>query len=71
VYEDIDAQNRFIIVEEWDGLDGLYSHFQAPHFTEFFAALGDMLAGRPEGSVHEVASTFTIDDALRASGVTA
>jgi quinol monooxygenase YgiN len=59
VYEDIDAQN------------GLYRHFQAPHFTEFFAALGDMLAGPPEGSVREVASTLTIDDALRASGVTA
>jgi quinol monooxygenase YgiN len=71
VYEDIDAQNRFIFVEEWDGLDGLYRHFQAPHFTEFFAALGDMLARPPEGSVHEVASTLTIDDALRASGVTA
>jgi quinol monooxygenase YgiN len=40
MYEDIDAQNRFIVVEEWDGLDGLYRHFQAPHFTEFFAALG-------------------------------
>jgi hypothetical protein len=30
-----------------------------------------MLAGPPEGSVHEVASTLTLDDALRAGGVTA
>jgi hypothetical protein len=30
-----------------------------------------MLAGSPEGSVHEVASTLTLDDALQASGVTA
>jgi hypothetical protein len=51
--------------------NGVYRHFKAPHFSEFFAALGDMLAGPPEGLVHEVASTLTIDDALRASGVTA
>ena len=57
--------------KDWDGLDGLYRHFQARHFTEFFAALGDMLAGPPEGSVHEVATTLTLDDALRAGGVTA
>ena len=71
VYEDIDSPNSFIFVEEWDSLKGLYGHFQTPHFTEFFAALGDVLAGPPEGSVHEVASTLTLDDALRAGGVTA
>ena len=71
VYENIDVENRFIVVEEWDSLDGLYRHFQARHFTEFFAALGDAVAGPPEGSVHEVASTLTLDDALRAGGVVA
>lgn len=71
VYEDIDAENHFIFVEEWDSLDGLYRHFQTPHFTEFFATLGDVLAGPPEGSVHEIASTRTLDDALEAGGVTA
>jgi quinol monooxygenase YgiN len=61
--------NSFIFVEEWDNLDGLYRHYQTKHFAEFFAALPEVLAGSPEGSVHEVASTLTLTDSLAAAGV--
>lgn len=70
IYENIETPNSFIFVEEWDDLDGLYRHFQTSHFGEFFSALGELLAGPPEGSVHEVASTQTLDEALAAGGVT-
>jgi hypothetical protein len=33
--------------------------------------LSEVLAGSPEGSVHEVASTLTLTDALAAAGVSA
>jgi quinol monooxygenase YgiN len=69
IYEDIETSGTFIFVEEWENLDGLYRHFQTPHFTEFFAALPEVLAGSPEGSVHEAASTLTLNDALAAAGV--
>jgi quinol monooxygenase YgiN len=49
LYEAIEAPNTFIFVEEWTGLDGLYAHFQTPHFTEFFARSERCSPGRPSG----------------------
>ena len=71
VYQDMDAPNSFLFVEQWDSLEGLYNHFRTPHFTEFFGALPEVLAEPPDGSVHEVASTMTLDEALTAGGVSA
>ena len=69
LYEALETPNTFIFVEEWASLDGLYAHFHTPHFTEFFAALGEVLAGPPSGSVSEVASTQTLDEAFAAGGI--
>jgi hypothetical protein len=68
-YEDIETPNSFIFVEEWENLDDVYRHFRTRHFTEFFGVLPQVLAGPPDGSVHEVASTLTLNDALVAGGV--
>jgi quinol monooxygenase YgiN len=70
LYEAIETPNTFIFVEEWASLDGLYAHFHTPHFTEFFAGLGEVLAGPPSGSVSEVSSTHTLDEAFAAAGIT-
>lgn len=48
---------------------GLYAHFHAPHFTEFFAGLGEVLAEPPAGEISEVPSTITLDEALAAAGI--
>ena len=69
LYEAIETPNTFIFVEEWTTLDCLYAHFHTPHFTEFFAALGEVLAGPPAGSVSEVSSTQTLDEAFAAAGI--
>jgi hypothetical protein len=50
-------------------LDGLYAHFHTPHFTEFFAALGAVIAEPPAGTVSEVSSVKTLDEALAAAGI--
>ena len=71
IYEAIETPNSFIFVEEWETLDGLYHHFRTPHFTAFFRALPEVLAGPPDGSVYEVASTLTLNEALAAGGVSA
>jgi quinol monooxygenase YgiN len=71
IYEDIETPNSFIFVEEWENLDDVYRHFQTRHFTEFLGVLPQVLAGPPDGSVHEVASTLTLNDALAAGGVSA
>jgi quinol monooxygenase YgiN len=70
VYEAVETSDTFIFVEEWESLDGIYAHFHTPHFAEFFAGLGEVLAGPPTGSVAEVSSTKTLDEALAAAGIT-
>jgi quinol monooxygenase YgiN len=69
LYEAIETPNTFIFVEEWANLDGLYAHFHTPHFTEFFAALGEVLAEPPAGTISEVSSTITLDEAFAAAGI--
>lgn len=69
IFEAIETPDSFIFVEEWESLDGLYSHFHTAHFSEFFGALGEVLAGAPEGSVHELASTQTLDETFAAAGI--
>lgn len=64
IYEAVETPNTFIFTEEWADLDGLYAHFHTPHFTDFFAALGEVIAAPPTGTVSEVSSTKTLDDAF-------
>ena len=69
VYEAIETPNTFIFVEEWASLDGLYAHWHTPHFTEFFTALGEVIAEPPTGNISEVSSTRTLDEALAGAGI--
>jgi quinol monooxygenase YgiN len=69
IYESVETPNTFIFVEEWATLDGLYAHFHTPHFTEFFGALGEVIAEPPTGTVSEASTTKTLDDAFAAAGI--
>jgi quinol monooxygenase YgiN len=69
LYESVEAPNTFTFVEEWASLEGLYAHFQSPHFAAFFAGLGEVLAEAPEGTIFEVSSTITLNEALAGAGV--
>lgn len=62
--EDIETPDRFVIVERWSSMQALHAHFRAPEFGQLMAALGDVIAGRPEVSIHQVASTQTLDEVL-------
>jgi quinol monooxygenase YgiN/mannose-6-phosphate isomerase-like protein (cupin superfamily) len=68
ISEDLETPNTFVIVERWASLEAQYEHFRAPEFGELMGALGDVLAGRPDVSINEVASTLTLDEALAAAG---
>ena len=68
VSEDVEAPNTFSIVERWTNLEAQYAHFRNPQFGQLMGALRDVLAGPPEVSIHEVASTQTLDEALAAAG---
>ena len=69
VSEDVETPNKFVIVERWTSLEAQYGHFRAPEFGELMGALSDIIAGPPEVSIHDVASTLTLDESLAAAGV--
>ena len=69
VSEDLETPNTFVLVEQWSNLEAQHEYFRSPRFGELMDALGDILAGPPEVSIHEIASTLTLDEALAAAGV--
>ena len=69
VCEDVETPNTFVLVEEWTSLEAQYDHFRDPEFGKLMGSLEDVLAGPPEVSIHDVASTQTLDEALAAAGV--
>jgi quinol monooxygenase YgiN len=69
VSEDLEAPNTFVLVERWTDLEAQYQHFRQPQFGELMGGLQDVLAGPPDVTIHEVASTLTLDEALAAAGV--
>ncbi|HUS22232.1 MAG TPA: putative quinol monooxygenase [Aeromicrobium sp.] len=71
VCEDVEKPNVFVLVEEWASMDAQYEHFRNPEFGKLMGSLQDVLAGPPEVSIHDVASTQTLEEALRLAGVTA
>jgi quinol monooxygenase YgiN len=68
VAEDLEAPNNFVIVELWTSLEAVKNHFRA-QFEELMAALGEVFAEPPEGFIHEVASTLTLQEVLAAAGI--
>jgi quinol monooxygenase YgiN len=68
VCEDIDTPNAFVLVEEWTSMEAQYEHFRNPDFGKLMGSLAEVLAGPPEVSIHEVASTQTLEEALEAAG---
>ncbi len=53
----VDDPLSFIAVEEWADRDALDRHFAEPHLHEFTARLLQIISGRPEVAIHEVAGT--------------
>ena len=69
VGEDLETPNTFMLVEQWASIEAQYAHFRNPRFAELMEKLGDVLAGPPEVSIHEVARTQTLDEALASAGI--
>jgi quinol monooxygenase YgiN len=54
-YQDVEDENAFSFVEEWDNWEALGAHIRSAHVGAFLAALGDRLAEPPEARFYEVA----------------
>lgn len=68
VCEDMETPNDFVLVEEWASMEAQLAHFRTPEFGKLMESLQDVLAGRPAVSIHDVASTQTLDEVLASAG---
>ncbi|MDQ6649301.1 MAG: antibiotic biosynthesis monooxygenase [Actinomycetota bacterium] len=54
---DIDDDNAFASIEEWESRQAIDEHFATAHVATMMAALPDLLASQPVIEVHEIAAT--------------
>ena len=62
MYEDSEAENEFVFVEEWESQEALQRHFGMPHVAEFMRAIPAAIVGPPDVRFHTVASTVDLAD---------
>jgi len=56
-YVSLEDPTEFVAVEEWESMEALQVHFQAPSVAGFGAKLGDLLDRPPEVNIHVVEKT--------------
>lgn len=56
-YSEIDDDNSFVSVEEWDDRASVDAHFRTPHLAALMGKLPDLVAAPPTIEVHDVART--------------
>jgi quinol monooxygenase YgiN len=61
VYADLEQQDRYVFVEEWDDEEALQRHFAQPHTATFMQALAPLLAEPADVLFHTTASSRRLD----------
>jgi quinol monooxygenase YgiN len=67
-YQDVEDENAFVFVEQWQDWRTLHDHFRSEHFGRFAEALPGLIAGEPEAYFQEVAATRGLDAVDEARG---
>ncbi len=62
VYEDTEAPDRFVFVEEWESMAALQAHFATPHIAEFMRAITGAITAAPDVKFHEVANSIDLSE---------
>ena len=62
LYEDIESENEFVFVEEWDSEDALRRHFATAHVAEFMQAIPATIVAPPDVKFHTIASSMDLAD---------
>jgi quinol monooxygenase YgiN len=60
LYEEVDADNDFVFVEEWESQEALERHLAMPHIAAFKQAVYPTLVAAPDTKFHTVASTLDL-----------
>ncbi len=62
LYEDTEAENEFVFVEEWESDEALRRHFATPHISEFMAAIPAAIVAPPDVKFHTIASSMDLSE---------
>jgi quinol monooxygenase YgiN len=62
IYEDTEAPNDFVFVEEWEDNAALEEHFATDHVADFMKAIQDTLAAPPDVTFHTIASSMDLSE---------
>jgi quinol monooxygenase YgiN len=65
LYEDTEAENAFVFIEEWANEEALQAHFATPHIAEFMGAFPATLNAEPDVQFHAIADSRTLADVTR------
>jgi quinol monooxygenase YgiN len=62
LYEDVELENEFVFVEEWESGEALQAHFATAHVREFMQAIPATIVAPPDVKFHTIASTMDLAD---------
>jgi quinol monooxygenase YgiN len=62
VYEDTEAPDRFVFVEEWESMEALERHFATAHIAEFMRAILGVITAPPDVKFHEVSGSRDLSE---------
>jgi quinol monooxygenase YgiN len=62
VYEDVEIEDEFVFVEEWESREALFSHFATPHVAAFMRDIFDTVIEAPDVKFHTIESSMDLAD---------
>jgi quinol monooxygenase YgiN len=61
-YQDTEAENDFVFVEEWEDEQALRRHFRTEHIAEFMRSVPATLVAPPDVKFHTITSTRDLSE---------
>lgn len=62
VYQDTEAENEFVFLEEWESEEALQRHFATAHTAEFMRSIPATIVAPPDVKFHTIASSMDLAD---------
>ncbi len=62
IYQDVELENEFVFVEEWESSETLQAHFATAHVRDFMQAIPATIVAPPDVKFHTIASTMELAD---------
>jgi quinol monooxygenase YgiN len=65
-YQEMEDEDAYLFVEEWETLEALREHFATSHIATFMQAIPAAIVGAPDVQFHEVSRTMDLGNVTSA-----